>query len=984
MNYGKRGIVSQARVLSSGTDKWGKKFGLLGFYSLISGVLAVAIIGASAGLGVFMGVKDQANDYASKLETLATPKGFSTFVYDQEQNQIAKLDAADSNRVVVPGDKIPENMSNAFVAVEDERFYDHNGIDIHGIIRAGFKALSSGDMSQGASTITQQLIKNTVFSETWTNESKLEKIKRKIQEQFLAVELEKQQTKEQILVNYMNTIALGQSVYGVQAAAKTYFGKNVEDLDLSECAVIAGITQNPSKYDPRRHPENNKEKRNIVLDKMLAQGYIKQDEYDIAKSDDIYDRIKSVNEETEENKKVNSYFVDALIDDLINSLMDEEIMGDKVMTKQEAINEVYSGGLKVYSSQDTKIQNICDEIYGNPDNYPKGTKIYPQYLLTVHHKDGSVDNYNSNHLDKFMGGREKMIFKSKEDVDAAIEKFKEKYVGEGDTVNEHDESLEYVPQPQISLTVADQKTGQIVALIGGRGEKKQNRSLNRATGAKRQPGSTFKVIACFAPGIDHGDLTLATTFKDAEFHYDNGRGRAVKNHWGAEYRGLQSVRYAIIKSANVLTVEAYTYITPAVGADYLKNKFHFTTLTKGDLEQQATCLGGVEHGVYCNELNAAYATIANGGIYYKPHLFQKVLDHDGNVLIDNTAPEGERALKETSAYLLKSAMKDVVTKGTATSVNFDKSRDIAGKTGTTTSNVDVWFAGFTANYTATSWAGYDNNVHLPNSGEEHNLAKTMWTKVMKEIHADLEPAKFEVPDGIVKMDVCARSGLRPTNGCEVINEIFDKDNVPGESEMCDVHVGGGMFPMCLIDHKPACPNCPFQTTGEKDPMRLEKIKDGFAQPLNFGGDNTGGGDGFFDGLIGGDYCHHDAGFMMQGNIAEILTNELIQNGYQDKVEQYQQSWQNNNAFEQWFNGFMGDHDGDDQNNDYHDGDNNGGDDHGGDNHGGDNNGGDNNGNQNNDWPNGQNDQPQPQPQPQPDPQPAPQPDDNQGGDNQNN
>ena len=169
MNYGKRGIISQARVLSSGTDKWGKKVGLLGFYSLISGVLAVAIIGASAGLGVFMGIKDQVNDYADRLETLAVPKGFSTFVLDSEGNQIAKLDAADSNRVVVTADKIPENMSNAFVALEDERFYEHNGIDIHGIIRAGFKALSSGDMSQGASTITQQLIKNTVFSETWTN-----------------------------------------------------------------------------------------------------------------------------------------------------------------------------------------------------------------------------------------------------------------------------------------------------------------------------------------------------------------------------------------------------------------------------------------------------------------------------------------------------------------------------------------------------------------------------------------------------------------------------------------------------------------------------------------------------------------------------------------------------------------------------------------------------------------------------------------------
>ena len=984
MNYGKRGIVSQARVLSSGTDKWGKKFGLLGFYSLISTVLAVAIIGTSAALGVFMGIKDQVTEKAEDLQTLAMPKGFSTFVYDQDQNQIAKLDAADSNRVVVPGDKIPEAMSNAFVAVEDERFYDHNGIDIHGIIRAGFKALSSGDMSQGASTITQQLIKNTVFSETWTNESKLEKIKRKIQEQFLAVELEKQQSKDEILVNYMNTIALGQSIYGVQAAAKTYFGKNVEDLDLSECAVIAGITQNPSKYDPRRHPENNKEKRNIVLDKMLAQGYIKQDEYDIAKSDDIYDRIQSVNEETEENKKVNSYFVDALIEDLINSLMDEEIMGDKVMTKQQAINEVYSGGLEVYSSQNKKIQDICDEIYSNPENYPKGTKIYPQYLLTVHHKDGSVDNYNSNHLDKFMGGKEKMIFKSQEDVDAAIAKFKESVVDEakGDVVNEHDESLEYVPQPQISLTVCDQKTGQIVALIGGRGEKKQNRSLNRATGAKRQPGSTFKVIACFAPGIDHGDLTLATTFKDAEFHYDDGRGKAVKNHWGATYRGLQSVRYAIIKSANVLTVEAYTYITPQVGADYLKNKFHFTTLTKGDLDQQATCLGGVEKGVYCNELNAAYATIANGGIYYKPHLFQKVLDHDGNVLIDNTEPKGERALKETSAYLLKSAMKDVVTKGTATSVNFDKNTDIAGKTGTTTGNVDVWFAGFTNYYTATSWAGYDNNVHLPNSGEEHDLAKSMWKKVMKQIHSDLElaPAQFEVPDGIVKMDVCSQSGLRPINGCSVINEFFDKDNVPGESEMCDVHVGG-MGPMCLIDHKPACPTCPFQTVGEKDPMRLEKIQAGFTQPLNFGGNNTGdnagggGGDGFFGGLFGGEHCHHDAGFMAQPNIAEILTNELVQSGNQDKVEAYQQSWQNSNIFEQWFNGFMN---GDDQNGDNHEGDNHDGDDHGGDDHGGD-----NNGDQNHDWQNSQGDQPQP-PQPDPQPDPQPQPEDNQGGDNQNN
>ncbi|WP_051594250.1 transglycosylase domain-containing protein [Butyrivibrio sp. AE3003] len=531
MDFGRRGIVAQAKSLSARADRWGKKFSLFGFYSLISAILGSIIITASAGIGVFMGIKDQVNEKTDQLENLAKPTGFSSFVYDIEGNKIKKIDSADSNRQTIAKenrDKIPENLTNAFIAVEDERFYEHNGIDIHGMIRAGFKAFSSGDLSQGASTITQQLIKNTVFRETWTKESKLDRIKRKIQEQFLAVELEKKISKEDILLNYMNTIALGQSIYGVQAAANDYFGKKVEELDLSECAVIAGITQNPSKYDPRRHPDNNKEKRNIVLDKMLTQGYITQEEYDIAKTDAVYDRIKAINEEAG-TKKPNSYFIDALIDDVIASLMDEKLMsqtGNKPMTKYEAEQAVYSGGLQIYSSQDSHIQSICDEVFRNPDNFPKNTKLFPQLAITVRNADGSVkQNYDSYSMDKFVGGKNNMIFKSKEDVDAAVEKFKESLIDKekGEYVGEKDIFLDYVPQPQVSITICDQRNGQIVALIGGRGDKKFNRSLNRATKSPRQPGSTFKVLSTFAPGIDHGDLTLATTFKDAEFHYDTGR-----------------------------------------------------------------------------------------------------------------------------------------------------------------------------------------------------------------------------------------------------------------------------------------------------------------------------------------------------------------------------------------------------------------------------------------------------------------------------
>ena len=320
MNYGKRGAARKKKALRSKSKKWGNRFALSFFKVFLFFVLAVGVIGVCGGLGFVKGILSSVPDM-SNIDV--SPSGFSTFIYDAEGNQIAKLDAEGSNRVPVSMEDIPADLAHAFVAIEDERFYEHNGIDLRGILRAAYVGLTSGNFSEGASTITQQLIKNNVLT-TWTSESERSfayKLKRKIQEQYLAIMLEQEMSKDDILENYMNTINLGQNTLGVQAASRRYFGKNVWDLNLSECAVIAAITQNPSRYNPISHPDNNAERRQDVLDKMLEQGYITQSEYDEALADDVYSRIQTVNEETGETQ-VNSYFVDAVTEDVMEDLQE--------------------------------------------------------------------------------------------------------------------------------------------------------------------------------------------------------------------------------------------------------------------------------------------------------------------------------------------------------------------------------------------------------------------------------------------------------------------------------------------------------------------------------------------------------------------------------------------------------------------------------------------------------------------------------------
>ncbi len=812
MNYSKKGIKERQKSLHASSHKWSKKLLLAVMNLMVLGILAIGVIGASAGIGVFKGIIDT----APSIENIdVTPTGFSTFVYDLEGNQIGKLIAQDSNRIPVAKDMIPENLAHAFVAIEDERFYEHNGIDIKGIIRAAYVGISNGfHFTEGASTITQQLLKNNVFT-NWTKEDGfMDKIKRKIQEQYLAIELTKTMSKDDVLVNYMNTINLGQNTLGVQAASLRYFNKSVNTLTLSECAVIAGITQNPSKFNPISHPDNNAQRREKVLNNMLEQGYITQTEYDEAMADDVYSRIQIVNAEVEEDS-VNTYFVDALTDDIM-----EDLMATGNYTETQAYTLLYSGGLKIYATQDPHVQEICDEAFSNEENYPEGTRWQLSYELTTQDSNGNFKNYSTEMYRQYfkeMDSSFNLLYSSQEAAYDAIEQYKAAVMEPGEEV--YGENITLTPQPQVSIVIEDQSTGYVVAMVGGRGQKEASRTLNRATDSKRQPGSTFKIVAVYAPALDSAGLTLATVMNDAPFNYANGR--PVNNWWGSEYRGLNSLRTGIAQSMNIIAVKTLTQITPQLGFDYLKN-FGFTTLVEreeitvggktqvfSDI-QQSLALGGITKGVTNEELTAAYASIANGGTYIKPKLYTKVLDHDGNVILDNTAPQSRQVIKETTAWLLTDAMVDVVTSGTGASVNFGNMA-IAGKTGTTSDYNDVWFSGYTPYYTASVWTGYDNNAKLQKGNGERNLAKKLWRAVMSKVHEDLPSQSFQVPSGIVTATVCSQSGKLPIPGlCDgtLKTEYFAEGTVPTES--CDVHYQGMV---CPYSNLPACDTCPFKVEG---------------------------------------------------------------------------------------------------------------------------------------------------------------------------
>lgn len=783
MNYGKKSTAKKRTALISRSSMMGKRARVSFIRVLFVSLIALCIAVTCLGVGSFRGVIDTAPD-VDDIDIM--PLGYATFLYDDAGNQIRKLAAPDSNRLPVTLDQIPVDLQHAVVAIEDERFYEHNGIDVKGILRAGMKALTTGDFSEGASTITQQLLKNNVFT-NWTSEStQLERFTRKIQEQYLAVQVEKKTDKDTILENYLNTINLGAGSYGVQAAARQYFDKDVWDLNLSECATLAGITQNPTKFNPIINPDSNRKRRKEVLQHMLDQNYITQDQYDEALADDVYSSIQAAQEKNSSTENtVYTYFEDELTDQIINDLMNI-----KGYTKKQATNLLYSGGLKVYTTQDSKIQNILDEEYADPSNYPDTVQYELDYALTVTDPDGNQVNYSKEMLQLYFQNENPdfdLLFDSPEDGQTYVDKYKASILANGSKVLA--ERVNFAPQPQSSMSVIDQHTGYVKALIGGRGEKTASLTLNRATDTTRQPGSTFKIVSTYAPALNEKGMTLATTFEDEPYEYPDG---SPVNNATRSYNGTTTIRTAIQNSINVVAVKCLEKVTPELGLKYLDN-FGFTTLAHGTEADKdangnvwsdanlATALGGITRGVTNVELCASYAAIANGGNYIKPIYYTKILDHNGNVLIENTAAE-RSVIKESTAFLLTSAMEDVVKQGTGTACQLDN-MPVAGKTGTTEAYNDLWFVGYTPYYTCAVWSGYDNNEKLPDYAR--NFHKALWKKVMTRIHEGLPSKEFEKPASVEKLSVCEETGLLPRAGCPVITEYFDVGTMP--TEYCDQH-----------------------------------------------------------------------------------------------------------------------------------------------------------------------------------------------------
>ena len=795
MNYGKNEVARKLQRSSSKAQKVASKL-VLWLVKLVLVLFTVGIIlSVSLGYGIFKGIIDAAPEIdVASIE----PSGYATMVYDSKGNLTETLVKSGSNRLEATYEELPQCLIDAFVAIEDSRFWSHHGVDLRSMIRAAVGILTNNPAG-GGSTLTQQLIKNNIFA-GGNEDSFGEKLERKLQEQYLALQLEKIMDKEIILKNYLNTINLGNNTLGVKSAAKRYFGKDVSDLTLSEATVIAGITQNPTKYNPlsEKGQKNNEEKRRVILQYMYEQGKISKEDQEEALADDVYSRIQNVDLVTQESQNPYSYFTDELTEQVMTAL--QEKLG---YTESQASNLLYAGGLSIYTTQDPDLQAIVDEEVNNPDNYDV---VYysVDYRLSIQHEDETVTNYSDETMKTYYRtdlGQTSYdgLFKTKEEADAAIAAYKSAMTKEGDTVL--GEVVYYILQPQVSFVLMDQHTGYVKAVNGGRGTKEISLSLNRATNTLRQPGSTFKVLTAFAPALDTCGATLSTVYYDAPYTV----GQKTFRNWYAKkgYMGYSTIRDGIVYSMNIVAVRCMMEtVTPQLGVEYARN-FGITSLTETEYNA-ATALGGITKGVSNLELTGAYAAIANGGIYTKPVFFTKILDHNGKVLLENE-PQTKRVLKDSTAFLLTDALAEsmessrmyaspgVSLNSTSVPANIPGMSN-AGKSGTTTSNVDIWFVGYTPYYTAGIWSGCDDNQKISAIGSSTSYHKRIWKQIMARAHEGLADTGFPVPDSIETASVCRKSGMLPNPGvCEadprgsaVYTEYFAKGTVP--TQVCDHHV----------------------------------------------------------------------------------------------------------------------------------------------------------------------------------------------------
>ena len=619
-----------------------------------------------------------------------------------------------SNSTFVEYDDIPKNLINACIAIEDKRFEKHQGVDWVTTMRACFK-MFLGKSEAGGSTITQQFIKNATGEREVT-------VRRKLVEIYRALEFEKTHTKPQIMELYLNIIPLGENCRGVQSASRVYFGKDVKDLTLAECASLIGITNNPSRYDPYISAENNKERQEIILSEMLKQGYINQAQYDEAVTQELV--FTNASREKKKSDDNYSWFVDQVINDVVNDLCDKTgYEYDIVYTM------VKTGGYQIYSTVNPDVQAAVDQVYEDLSSLPATASSQ---------------------------------------------------------------------QLQSGIVIVDNTTGDIVALAGGVGKKQGSLVWNCATRSLLSPGSIIKPVAVYAPAIELGLITPATVMDDTPYSFTDAR------HWPKNsdsiYRGLMNINEAVGLSINTIPVKLVAQMTPEYSFEFAKEKMGLSTLvssyvnaagdTFSDVDLAPLAMGGLTKGVTVKAMAQAYATFANEGVYREARTYTKVVDSDGKVVLDNTQ-QSHVAMKDMTAWYITYMLENTVESGTGTAAQIEN-MTVAGKTGTTTSDFDRWFAGYTPYYTGVVWCGYDDPEEVVLTDSSTNPAIVLWQKVMEQVHDGLANKEFNKPTNVVECTVCRDSGLLMTDACRedprgsragtVELSLYD---VPTQN--CDVH-----------------------------------------------------------------------------------------------------------------------------------------------------------------------------------------------------
>ena len=670
-----------------------------------------------------------------------------------------RLSASD-NKIAVSYSQLPKNLINAFVSIEDKRFFKHNGVDWIGTANATLSFLLGMD-GRGGSTITQQLVKNV------TGEDEV-RIQRKVEEIFRALNLEKKKSKEEILEAYMNIVYLGQGQTGVQQAASYYFGKDVSELSLVECAAIAAIVKNPSQYNPVSHEDDyyvknsageeilkhgNAYRRWVVLEEMKDNGYINEAECKAAQEA----ALTLVSHDDEEESKLGdgmtlySWYTEAMISSLTEALMEKYNI-----EKKAASTMIYSNGLKIYTPMDPEVQAVLEEVYTNDSEYFPST-------------------------------------------------------GTG-------------LQPQSACVITDPATNDVLGVVGGRGQKTLNRGTERATQSKRPPGSSIKPLSVYSPALDAGIITYGSVIDDcpvmfnatvlaeatentaAYIQYD-----AYPHNLPDVYMGLTTINSAVTRSVNTVAMKVLQKLTIDRSFDFMKNKLGFDSLIESatksngeivtDKGLAALALGQPNYGVTLLEMTAAYEIFPNHGVYNEPKLFIRVEDSEGNVILDNEDAETQIVIKDETASIMTIMLQKVMNEGTGMGCTLRHQVNVAGKTGTTSADFDRYFVGYTPYYVCGVWTGYDMNQSLSSFGENPSLV--VWDKIMTKLHQKYIDAAanggeavktFETAPGVITATYCKDSGKLCTDACKSLDPrgsreefgYFTRETVP--TEYCETHV----------------------------------------------------------------------------------------------------------------------------------------------------------------------------------------------------